>query len=216
MKVRVGILDTGIKATSVVASASFLDQGSQHITAPLASEQGSKLATIIRSGSGTAELLDARAFIAGQTSTPARIASAIDWLTEQEAQIINMSFSLPNDHQALSAAVARAHGLGVLCVALQPAQGVVAFPANYDGVISVSGDPRCSAGEFSLLQGHPNWHFGAASGGPGHRAHQRGRGASYACAHVSGALARLLSAGLSYEQLPARLAGHCLWKRDDP
>lgn len=211
MKIRVGILDTGVQSTSVAASASFLDEESQDISAPSASEHGSKIATIIRANASAADLLDARAFATGHPSTPARIAEAIDWLIEQNAHVINMSFSLENNDEVLSAAVAHAQAAGLLCVASRPAQGVAVFPATYDGVVSVSGDARCSAGEFSLLQEGPNWHFGAANGGPSHRAHQRGHGSSFACAHVSGALAQLISTGLPHEKLLTRFAEHCYW-----
>ena len=211
MNIRVGILDAGVRSTSVAASASFLDEESQDIAPPSASEHGSKIATIIRANASSAELLDARAFATGTPSTPARIAEAIDWLVEQNAHVINMSFGLENDREVLSAAVERAQAAGVLCVASRPAQGVEVFPASYDGVVSVSGDARCSAGEFSLLQAGPNWHFGAANGGPSHRAHQRGHGASFACAHASGALAQLLGNGLAHEDLLTRFADHCYW-----
>lgn len=211
MKIRVGILDTGVQSASVTVSAEFLDESIQDVSTPSISGHGSKIAMIIRSNAATPELLDARAFATGQPSTPARIAEAIDWLVEQNAHIVNMSFGLQNDREVLSAAVARAQSAGVLCVASRPAQGEEVFPANYDGVVSVSGDARCSAGEFSLLQDGPDWHFGAANGGPSHRAHQRGHGASFACAHVTGALAQLISTGLPHEQLLTRFAEHCYW-----
>jgi len=144
-------------------------------------------------------------------SSPEQIAEAIDWLIEQDAHIINMSFALESPSDVLSTAIARAQAAGIICVASAPAQGVEVYPAAYNGVISVSGDARCSAGEFSLLQDGPDWYFGAANGGAFHRAHQRGSGASFACAHVSGALAQLLITGLQAPQLFSRFADHCFW-----
>lgn len=215
MKIRVGILDTGVHKTSVVASASFLDENTQDISTPSVGEQGSKIATIIRANADSAELLDARALVTGHSPAPERVADAIDWLNKEGAHVINMSFNLQNNYDVLSGAVERAQAAGIFCVASQPAQGIGVFPANYDNVIAVSGDARCSAGEFSLLKGAPNWHFGAAMGGPNHRSHQRGQGASFACAHVTAALAQLLNGGLKNEQLLNRLADHCYWSETE-
>lgn len=210
MNVRVGIVDTGIVANGVVDSASFLED-QVNVNPPTESEHGTQLAQIIRWNAHSAELLDARAFIAGHPSSAARIASAIDWLVEQKADLINMSFGLQSDREVLEQAVKRAQQAGIICIASTPAQGASVYPASYDAVIAVSGDARCSAGEFSLFSRGPQWHFGAANGGPSHRAHERGHGASYACAHLSGYLAQLMQSGISRDRLLERMAEQCYW-----
>lgn len=210
MSVRVGIVDTGILANGVVASASFIDEQAP-VAAPTEEEHGSSLANIIRSNAPAADLLDARAFVAGHPSSAARIASAIDWLVEQDVQLINMSFGLQSNREVLELAVQRAQQAGAICIASTPAQGSKVYPSSYDSVVSVSGDARCSAGEFSVFEYGPHWHFGAANGGPDHRAHQRGHGASFACAHVTGYLARLLHSGVTQDRLFSRFCDHCYW-----
>lgn len=210
MSVRVGILDTGVDVAvaEVHGRASFLDAPAPPAGAR---EHGGAIARIVLAGAPAAALLDARAFVAGQASTPARIGAALDWLLEQQVDVINMSFGLRHDRAPVAAAVERALAAGALCVASTPAQGAPVYPAHYPGVVAVSGDARCSAGEFSQLRPGPAWHFGAANGGPQHRAHQRGLGASFACAHLSGALARRLGDGLAPAAALDDLAAACRW-----
>ncbi len=210
MNIRIGLLDTGITGQETSASASFLSE--PQTAMPVAGhDQGSQLAAVIKTHTAASELLDARSLLSDQEIDPAAVAAGIEWLVEQRADVINLSFELPQRDAAVEIALDKALSAGALCVAAVAAADKLAFPANHPGVVAVSADARCSAGEYSQLETSPSWLFGAASGGPEHRAHQRGLGANYACAHVSGALAQLLHSGVSKEQLLSRFADHCYW-----
>jgi len=200
--VPVGLVDSGLEpalAGTVHAGRRFsLDgQGYVQIEAPQEDVlgHGSRLAGIILDHAADAVLLNAQVFTDRLTATPAAIAAALDWLVESGAALISMSFGLRQDRPVLARAVARAVEAGVSLVAASPARGARVFPAAYPGVIRVTGDARCGAGELSAL-GTAQADFGAcvrAAQGPAGTAPIAG--ASFAAAHVSGLLARWLASG---------------------
>jgi hypothetical protein len=68
------------------------------------------------------------------------LVAALDWLNAERAQVINLSFSGP-DNPALKTAITQMRQRGVIIVAAagQPDSGANAgFPARYDGVVAVS------------------------------------------------------------------------------
>src|SRR5581483_9541851 len=127
------------------------------------------------------------------------------------ARVVNLSFGLRADRDVLRGACARAVAAGVLLVAATPARGAPVFPASYPGVVRVSGDTRCGAGEVSDLAGDPA-DLGAAPGGEGGTG--VAGGASFACARVSGMLAAVLAGepGLGPAAALARLRARAAWR----
>lgn len=193
-----GVLDSGVAAgpgPSVADQAAFapgaegtverciLDAGSLG--------HGTAVARTILDRAPGVALLSAQVFRYGRPGIPTVVAAGLDWLVESGARIVNMSFGLRNDRKALRAACSRALDRGALLVASAPARGPIVYPAAYPGVIRVTGDARCAPGELSWL-GNERADFGACVGGPGHRPHDAGAGASLAAAHFSGELARVL------------------------
>ncbi|WP_446731499.1 subtilisin-like serine protease QhpE, partial [Pseudomonas soli] len=89
------------------------------------------------------------------------------------------------DRPVLRLACAEAVAAGVLLCASSPARGEPVYPASYPGVIRVTGDARCAAGQWSWLD-TPQADFGAAVGAAGVA------GASLACAAFTGRVAALL------------------------
>ena len=200
-QVLVGLLDSGIDLSlsdrlvcvkhfvldeiGRVHSVSVGNNGGDHATV---------LANIIAGSAPQVGFLNAQVFDAKGPSSPAVVAAGLTWLVEQGAEIINMSFGLRADRKVLRDACSIALEAGVLLVAAMPAQGAAVYPANYPGVIRVTGDARCAAGEFSYLD-DGRVDFGACLGPIGHVPHQRGLGSSLAVAHVTARLANYLASG---------------------
>jgi Subtilase family len=181
-ELRVGLLDGGVEtalAAHFSASRAFVDQGAPHSL-----DHGTAVARIILHHAPRAPLLHAEVFGERQRATPELVALGLDWLREEGARLVNMSFGLRPDRAVLCHAVAAAQAAGMILVASVPARGAVVYPGGYAGVIRVSGDARCALGELSSLGGDPA-DYGACprdmSGRPG--------GASFAAAHVTGLLA---------------------------
>lgn len=119
-----------------------------------------------------------------QTS-PLQVAAAVHWLIEQGVVLINLSLGLRHDRPLLREACERALAAGVLLCASSPAQGEAVYPASYPGVLRITGDARCAAGQWSWL-GSAQADFGAPVSAGGLA------GASLACATLSGQIARYL------------------------
>ncbi|ASJ74096.1 S8 family serine peptidase [Granulosicoccus antarcticus] len=215
--VKIGILDTGCIGT-VAERKAFPAQDDPAWPAVTVNDHGHRIATIIRTHCPEAWLYDGRALTQGLASSTEQIASALEWLLEQQVHIINLSIGLRQDRQILADAICRAHDKNVLLVASAPALGSPVYPAAYHGVLAVTGDARCAAGDFASLApssaGAPPHalDFGAAPGGPHHRAHSRGMGASFACAHVSARLAQLWLTSPAGADIVERLHQQCLFR----
>ena len=184
--IKVGLLDSGVAP----ALAARLDASRSFVEAPAPDPQGhgSALARIILQHAPRVALLDARAFPERGRAAPGAVAAGLDWLRQEGAHIVNMSFGLRHDRTVLREAVAAAHAAGIVLIGSVPARGQMVYPGGYPGVIRVSGDARCAPGEISALGGTPA-DYGAcpldADGRPG--------GASFAAAHLTGVLARHMS-----------------------
>ena len=191
--IRVGLVDAAVDrslAGSIAAARSFTGAGAH------ASDHGSTVARIVLHHAPQARLLCAQAFGPGGRTEAAAVAEALRWLVAERARLVNLSLGLAHDREVLRAAVADAHAAGLILVASTPARGGPVYPAAYPGVLRVTGDARCEAGEISALSGAPA-DYGACprdpDGTPG--------GASLAAAHVTG----LLASGLATAEAAAIL-----------
>lgn len=194
-EVRVGLLDSGVAAALggrvAVDSAFALDaRGAIERRAAVADAigHGSSIAQTILAAAPDAAIVSAQAFSSSLVAPPAVIAAALRWLVEQRVRVVNLSFGLGGDRAVLREACRAARARGTILVAAAPARGPAVFPAAYPGVIRVSGDARCAAGEVSTLGG-AQADFGAC----GRTIDGRVRGASAAAAHVTGRVAALLA-----------------------
>jgi subtilisin family serine protease len=197
MRVRVGIVDSGVSATfapAPAAAASFPLEGGEVVRSPMAPDRlghGTAVAEIVAHFVPDAGLLVAQVFGERFTTTPAQVAAAIDWLVEERAQVINLSLGLPADRTVLAQACRRALDAGTIVCASSPARGAAVFPASYPGVLRMTGDARCAREELSWL-GTAQADFGA------HVMPLHGgirSGASIGCAHLTGHVARYLVQG---------------------
>lgn len=180
-------------------SASFVladGQVSCSAATPDALGHGSAVGGVIRHLAPRARLVVAQVFHQRFTTTALQVAAAIDWLVDEGVQVVNLSLGLSQDRPVLAAACARAVEAGVILCAASPARGDPVFPSAYPGVFRMTGDARCGRDELSwLATRHAD--FGAhVRPLEGARA---GNGASIGCAHLSGHVGRLLSAGVAPE-----------------
>lgn len=195
-EVRIGLLDSGLpqaSADNIVASCGFrLDATSELAVCAAGPDRlghASAVAAAILASVPEARLLVAQIFFERLVTSAAQAATGLDWLVDQNATLVNMSFGLAADRAVLREACARAVARGVILVASTPTHGDPVFPASYAGVIRVTGDARCTAGEFSVLDGS-RADFGA------HVPTGQGIfGASVGTAQVTGEIARYLAAG---------------------
>lgn len=198
--VKVGIIDSGVNASlslPVAASRSFCEEDSSTDSQDHLGH-GTAVATVISANATRIELYNAQVFGDKLVCPAARVARAIDWLVEQNVDLINMSFGLREDRSPLQAACDSAIGSGLLLVAASPARGQAVFPAAYPGVIRATGDARCAPHELSNLA-NEQADYGGCPQYPGITA----AGASIGCASVTGIIARLLTVDplLAIEQM---------------
>lgn len=118
------------------------------------------------------------------------VCAAIDLARVSDAQILHCSFGVPRADPRLTSVIDRALSDGKHVVASAAARGGVVYPAACDGVMSVQGDARCNAGDWSWL-GLPHAEFGACV----HGEDPDIQGASVAAAHFTGHLAGALVSG---------------------
>jgi subtilisin family serine protease len=211
-----GLIDSGIAGSlsaSVAASRCFVvaDDGEvrQADAAPDQLGHGTALAAILLQGAPDGRLLNAQVFRHTLACGAAQVAAALDWLVQQRAQLVNMSFGLREDRPSLRNACERALAQGVILVAATPARGEPVFPAAYAGVIRATGDARCAPGELSFLDTRQADFGGHVRAGAGTVA-----GASVGCAHVAARAAGFLGAnpGSSAAQLRAWLEGQASYR----
>ncbi|MEW2913292.1 S8 family serine peptidase [Leisingera sp. JC11] len=150
----------------------------------------SHMAAAIRANAPEAQVLGLSIFPGRLSTSLAIVAEALRQAAESEAGIVHCSFGHAEASPLLAEAVAEVVAAGKLLVASAPARGAPVFPAGCAGVLSVQGDARCSAGQWSLLN-LPTVRFGACPGSPGAPV----RGASLAAAYFSGLLARACTGG---------------------
>ena len=207
--VRIGILDAGVDLgrLPVAGQASFTDEGE---LAPEHGEldHGTAVAEIVLSRAPQAAIVSARVFRGRRPASAQVVTAGLEWLIAQRVHAVNMSFGLAHDRDALRETCRAAIEAGVLLVAAAPAAGAMTFPAAYPGVIRVTGDARLAPGELSFL-GDSRADFGAAAGGPAHRPHTPGGGASLAAAHFTGELARVMAAGATGGEVVELLRREC-------
>ena len=219
--VSVAVIDSGWdrtqEAPAVGAGAAFLPTPDGRCVQSADDDDrmghGTACADIVIGHAPAAEVMPVRIFARGLTTTPACAIAAIGFALERGAKVINLSFStdLPEALPALYHVCERARRAGAILVAAHEDEGETNYPSCFENVLSVgaaefaqpsriafrpNGVPECRAnGERQSLL----WRLGQR---------RIGRGSSYAAAHMSGIIARLVEReqGLTLESLRERLA----------
>lgn len=192
--VKVGIVDSGFsprQATFIKASAAFMLEDEALWRCECRDDRllhGTHIVDVVHRVAPQSEILMAQVFHERLVTTALQVATAIDWLCEQEVQVINLSLGLRSDRPVLRDAVARATGAGILLCASSPAKGDAVYPSAYPGVLRTTGDARCAPDEWSLLATRYA-DFGAHVRSPGDHI----SGASIGTAYMSGHIARFMS-----------------------
>lgn len=209
--IRIGIIDSGIR-TDCPRVRQYNDLSYTGIQDQLG--HGADIAEWLADSSVPVSLYIAKVFATQLTCTSQRIADALAWMHEAEVHIVNMSFGLLADRNAIREQISRNATHAPIYVAASPAQGQAVYPAAYHNVISVSADGRCQNQQISELRS-PLAEFGASP-----RASNKATvGSSMACAVLSRRLAEIMHSEhrpLSLAECRHALRQHAVIKRRNP
>lgn len=198
--VRVGLIDSGIDAAHPAFAAVALEQRGFAGPRALAGAHGTAVASLIANADPDAALFVADVYGGEATGGgAAAIVSAMAWLAQSHAAVINVSLVGP-PNRALEAVIRAALARGIVVVAAVGNDGPAApplYPAAYPGVVGVTGVdahnrvlPEAGRGaqvDFAA----PGSDIAAA--GPGGR-YVTVRGTSFAAPIVAALIARALGA----------------------
>jgi len=209
-KVKIGIIDSGAPESYVAESRLFslsdtgihISQGEKDVLG-----HGASVHQIIAEGAAGVALLHAQVFKERPTTTAAQVAAAVEWLCQNQVDLICMSLGLTQNREVLAKACQKAAGQDIILIASTAAQGPASFPAAYDHVIAATGDARCTYDEISILPGPVKSVFGAWCASPEQPSHHLMiRGASAACARLVAHVAQFLKqTPLTYHEVIAEL-----------
>ncbi|OPX55119.1 Subtilase family protein [Oceanospirillum multiglobuliferum] len=156
--IKVGVVDSGFSPAQqalVQDSAAFIIADGQLWQSEADWDQlghGSHVISTIYASAPEARFYVAQVFHDRLSTTAVQVAAAIDWLVEQNVDVINLSLGLRSDQDSLKSAVARAIKQGIVLCAASPAKGDPVYPAAYFGVFRMTGDARCTAQQWSYLE----------------------------------------------------------------
>jgi subtilisin family serine protease len=223
--VRVAIIDTGIQLQhpdlkeAIGAGYNVLNPGAQpsddnghgtHIAGTIAA-YGQRSGIIGVAPATT--LHPVKAFDAKGSAYVHDLVAGINWCVRAGIPIINMSFGIHANSPSLRRAVTNAARQGTLIIASAGNDGndqEVDYPAKYESVISVGASNRDNElASFSNDAGRVDFYAPGVAIESCHRmrSYRTLSGTSMAAAHVSGALAQLMSA---YPEYPHALLIHAL------
>ncbi|MCX2899961.1 S8 family serine peptidase [Pseudomonas mandelii] len=192
-ELRIGVVDSGHSAAQraqVIAGRRFSLLDDALVEGELRDDalgHGSAVVEAIGRRAPSAVFCVAQVFDQRGVTSALQIATAIDWLVEQDVRLINLSLGLRQDRSLLRQACTAAVGRGILLCASSPAQGEGVFPANYPQVLRVTGDARCAEQQWSWLDS-AKADFAACV----HGTYPGQSGASLGCAALSGHIAGYL------------------------
>jgi subtilisin family serine protease len=137
------ILDGGTAIVLTQETTPILDQETTPIldgTKYPAYGHGTMVASLIHLVAPDARIMPLRAFGANGSATVSQIVAAIHYAVEHKADVINMSFSIASDSQALKDAIDYAFNNGLILVAAagNDGQAATVYPASYSNVMGVA------------------------------------------------------------------------------
>ena len=203
--VTVCILDSGCNENHA-AGKSFLN-ASDDLTDSVG--HGTRICSLVRSCAPEADVVMLKCFDSSSTVNGEVIISALyTAVNEYHADVINMSWTLANESEALREAVLYAHEQGAILVSctgnlnLTTGLGAITYPAAWDEVIGVAGVNLNEDGEpqTSLWYLYGEAVDFCARGDFGDE-----KGSSYAAARVSGMIAAALQNGVERSEIESIL-----------
>ena len=204
--VTVCILDSGC-SEGYTAGVSFLGN-SDDLTDSIG--HGTNICALVREVAPEANVVMLKCFGSQDTvNEEAIIAALYAAVDTYHADVINMSWTLPKESDALHEAIVHAHDRGAILVActgnlsVSTGLGTVAYPAVWDEVIGVAGVDLDEAGapKTSLWYLYGEAVEFCARGDCGDE-----KGSSYAAARVSGQIAAALQSGVESSRISEYLA----------
>ncbi|MDY3730757.1 MAG: S8/S53 family peptidase [Candidatus Choladocola sp.] len=166
---------------------------------------GTDICSLVRSGAPEAKVVMLKCFESQDTVNEEAIISALYAAVDTyHADIINMSWTLTEESDALHEAILHAHEQGAILVActgnlsLSTGLGIVAYPAAWDEVIGVAGVNLNEEGEPQTSL----WYlYGEAVDFCARSDCGDEKGSSYSTARVTGLIAAALSNGMEPSQI---------------
>ena len=204
--VTVCILDSGC-SEGYTAGESFLGD-SDDLTDSIG--HGTNICALVREAAPEANVVMLKCFGSQDTVNEEAIVAALYAAVDTyHADVINMSWTLPKESDALHEAIVHAHDRGAILVActgnlsVSTGLGTVAYPAVWDEVIGVAGVDLDEAGapKTSLWYLYGEAVEFCARGDCGDE-----KGSSYAAARVSGQIAAALQSGVESSRISEYLA----------
>ena len=171
---------------------------------------GTQICSLVQSGAPDAKVVMLKCFEAQDTVNEDAIISALYAAVDTyHADVINMSWTLADESDALHEAILHAHDQGAVLVActgnlsLSTGLGTVAYPAAWDEVIGIAGVNLNEEGEpqTSLWYLYGEAVNFCARGDCGDE-----KGSSYSAARVSGLIAAALQDGMEPSLITEHLA----------
>ena len=204
--VTVCILDSGCN-DHTGAGESFLE-ASDALTDTVG--HGTHICSLIRDGAPEADVVMLKCFEAEDSANEEAIVAALYAAVDTyHADVINMSWTLANESEALREAILHAYDSGAVLVAcagnlsLSTGLGAVAYPAAWDEVIGVAGVNLDAQGEPQTSL----WYlYGEAVDFCARSDCGDEKGASYSTARVSGRIAAALQDGVEKAEIYEYLA----------
>jgi subtilisin family serine protease len=126
------------------STIALVEQSTAHILEgtplPSAFGHGTMVAGIVHLVAPTAKIMPLKAFNADGTTDLCLILRAIYYATDHGTNVINMSFSLPDESSELRRAIEYAYQHGVLLVAASGNEGLTTkrYPASFNNVVGVA------------------------------------------------------------------------------
>ena len=200
------ILDSGCN-DHTGAGESFLE-ASDALTDTVG--HGTQICSLIRDGAPEADVVMLKCFEAEDSVNEDAIVAALYAAVDTyRADVINMSWTLADESEALREAILHAYDSGAVLVAcagnlsLSTGLGAVAYPAAWDEVIGVAGVNLDAQGEPQTSL----WYlYGEAVDFCARSDCGDEKGASYSTARVSGLIAAALQSGVEKTQILEYLA----------
>lgn len=209
-KVTVCILDSGC-SDHQGEGESFLGEGDD-LTDSIG--HGTRICALIRQAAPEANVVMLRCFESQDSVNEEAIVAALYAAVDTyHADVINMSWTLPKESDALHEAILHAHDRGTILVActgnlsVSTGLGTVAYPAAWEEVIGVAGVDRDEAGQPKTSL----WYlYGEAVDFCARADCGDDKGSSYAAARVSGLIAQALQSGVKPAEVSDFLASTAL------